>query len=84
MSEASKAQLAKSDLEVSSKRNIQFTEKGLMFYIKTCQDKRSAKFKQARRIMNDLNIMESKDKADSVNSLLATFLQCCQDAELLH
>ncbi|XP_032416528.1 uncharacterized protein LOC116718567 isoform X3 [Xiphophorus hellerii] len=85
MSDVLKAQSTKSDLEISSKRSIKLTEKGLMSYIKMCQDKRNAKLKQARRIMDDLNVlMESNDKADSVNSLLATFIQCSQDAEASH
>lgn len=89
MSDVSKAQtatnVANGDVEVSSKRSIKFTSKGLSFYMKTCQEKRSAKCKQAKRIMEDLNVlMESKDKADSVNSLLATFIQSYQDAKDSH
>lgn len=85
MSDVTKAQPATSDVEISSKRSIKFTSKGFSFYLKMCQGKRSAKCKQAKRKMEDVNVlMESKDRADSVTSLLAIFIQCYKDAKDSH
>lgn len=48
--------------------------------MKMCQGKGSTK-----RIMEDVNVlMESEDKADSVTSLLAIFIQCYKDAKDSH
>lgn len=85
MSDVAKVQLNVENEEPDSKRSQKFTEKGLSFQLQTCQEKRSAKNKQAKRLMEDLNkLMESKGNSKSVSSLHSVFIQCCQDAKDAH
>lgn len=86
MSVAAKTQSTiENDAQVSPKRRHKFTEKGLSLQLQTCQDKRSAKNKQAKRLMEDLNILMASNKnAKSVASLLDVFTQCLHDAKDAH
>lgn len=86
MSAVSKVQSNLEDkVQESPKRSQKFTAKGLSFQLQTWQEKRSAKNKQAKRLMEDLNIlMESKENSKSVASLLSVFIQCYQDAKDAH
>ena len=73
------------DKQVSPKRSHRYTAKGLSFQVQTCQDKRSAKNKQAKRLMEDLQIlMTANENSQSVASLLDVFIQCLQDANDAH
>ena len=73
------ASKAKSDaLSVPSvKWTIKFTMKGLAFYVKTCQEKKFLKCKQAKRNMEQVRVlMEYKytDNVKSVQSQLGKFI----------
>ena len=68
-----------------TKRTIKLTPKGLCFYIEMSQEKRSAKFKQAKMSVEKITVlMESNENVNSVNLELANLIQCCQDAKVLH
>lgn len=68
-----------------NKRTIKFTQKGLEFYIKTCQEKRSLKCKQASKCMEKISaLMTSQENVKKVASDFAKFIKCYQDATDLH
>ncbi|XP_027860260.1 uncharacterized protein LOC114136464 [Xiphophorus couchianus] len=67
------------------KRNIKFTPKGLEFYIKTCQEKRSLKCKQASKLVEKISaLMTSQENVKKVSSDFVKFIKCYQDATDLH
>ncbi|XP_035984850.1 uncharacterized protein LOC118558384 [Fundulus heteroclitus] len=66
------------------KRNIKFTQKGLEFYIKTCQENRSLKCKQASKFKEKIASMTSRENFKKVSSDFVKFIKCYQDATDLH
>lgn len=68
-----------------SKRSIKLTFKGMCFYIKTCQEKRTAKINQAKKLMDKIRaLMELNENADVVNTQLALFIKCYEEALDIH
>lgn len=83
MSQQSCTSRAKSDVlpTHSVKRSVKFTEKGLAFYVKMCQEKRSLKCKQAKKYMEQIRVlMESTDNVNSVQSQLGKCIKCYEEA----
>lgn len=68
-----------------SKRSIKLTSKGMCFYIRTCQEKRTAKTNQAKKIMDKIRaLIELNENADAVNTQLALFIKCYEEALDIH
>ena len=70
---------AKANVSVSvhSKRSVKFTSKGLAFYLKTCQEKRSLKCKHVKRSMDKMrDLMEYIDNVNSVQAQLSKCIKC--------
>lgn len=87
MSQQSSTSKVKSDAlsAYSEKWSVRFTEKGLAFYAKTCQEKRSLKCKQAKKNMEQIGVlMESTDNVDSVQSQLGKCIKCYEEANDTH
>lgn len=68
-----------------SKRSIKLTSKGMCFYIRTCQEKRTAKTNQAKKLMDKIRVLiELNENADAVNTQLALFIKCYEEALDIH
>lgn len=68
-----------------SKRSIKLTSKGMCLYIQTCQEKRTAKTNQAKKLMDKIRVlMELNEKPDAVNTQLALFIKCHEEALDIH
>lgn len=68
-----------------SKRSVKFTSKGLEFYKKTCQEKRSLKCKQVKRSMDKMSdLMVSNDNVNSVQAELSKCIKCFEEAKETH
>ena len=71
--------------ERSAQRASKFTAKGLSLYIQTCQEKRSAEIKQARKCIEPMRVMmESTDNVRSVQGHLCNFIKCYEEAMEMH
>lgn len=72
-------------VSVLSKRSVKFTSKGLAFYLKTCQEKRSLKCKHVKRSMDKIcDFMISIDNVNSVQTELNKCIKCFEEAKDLH
>lgn len=80
------ASKAASDTQValSTKRRRSFTAKGI-FFIQTCQEKRSMKWKQAKTYMKQMDtLMHSANNVDAVKGLLDQMIKCVDEAKQHH
>ncbi|XP_023192327.1 uncharacterized protein LOC111609249 isoform X3 [Xiphophorus maculatus] len=86
MSDVKSIKSKEDDTQMSrEKRNIKFTPKGLEFYIKTCQEKRSLKCQQASKLVEKISaLMTSQENVKKVSSDFVKFIKCYQDATDLH
>lgn len=76
---------ATSDTALAIKRRTSFTVKGMMFFMQTCQEKRSKKCRQAKLFMNQMDeLMHSADNIDVVKSLLGQMMTCVNEAKQHH
>lgn len=67
------------------KRVLKMSAKGLEYSVTAHQENRSAKFKQAKRCMEKMNVlMESKENGESVKNELSVFINCCEEAHDIH
>lgn len=79
------ASKAKSDTALPTRRRTSFTAKGMMFFIQTCQEKRSMQYKRAKSYMNQMDkLMHSADNIDAVKSLLDQIIICVDEAKQHH
>jgi len=63
--------------ETMSQQSCTSSSKGLAFYAKTCQEKRSLKCKQVKKNMEQIRVlMESTDNVNSVQSQLGKCIKC--------
>lgn len=70
---------------ISTRRRTIFTDKGMMFFIQTCQEKRSTKCRRAKSYMNQMDkLMHSADNIDAVKSLLDQMITCVDEAKQHH
>ena len=57
----------------------------MCFYIQTCQEKRTAKTNQAKKLMDKIRaLIELNENADTVNTQLALFIKCYEEALNIH
>nr|XP_040024067.1 uncharacterized protein LOC120812302 [Gasterosteus aculeatus aculeatus] len=79
------ASKAKSGTALPTRRRTSFTAKGMMFFMQTCQEKRSMQYKRAKSYMNQMDkLMHSADNIDAVKSLLDQIIICVDEAKQHH